>query len=165
MVAADTRALRQMIHVAIETASHRRRNEPDAGKVAHYAVRLRLRRPPPQRALIATVMPLSPESKDRLTGPQAHAIIFVVQVDGPLLVDDRAVEAAFDLTPRQANLEMLLARGESLAQAAAALSIAQETARSHLEDIFERTNTRRQPDLVRVLNAAFSSISTFDGSK
>ena len=68
-----------------------------------------------------------------------------------LPLDGTAVEVAFGLTPRQAALAVLLARGKSLPQAAAALSITLETARSHLKEVFFRTNTRRQADLIRVI--------------
>lgn len=163
--AEQTVALRRAVHAAIETASLRGRNGQDIDKAEPYAVRLRLLRPSGEPALVATVMPLSPENGERLIAPQARAVIFVVQPSQPLSLDSAAVEAAFGLTPRQAALAVLVARGASLPQAAAKLSTSQETVRSHLKEIFERTGTRRQADLVRVLSVAFSPIAVDETSE
>lgn len=57
----------------------------------------------------------------------------------------------FDLTPSQASLLSRLIGGESVMQAAVALRIRPETARSHLKAVLDRTNTHRQSDLVRLV--------------
>jgi DNA-binding CsgD family transcriptional regulator/PAS domain-containing protein len=163
--AEETDTLRRAVRAAIETATLKRRNGQEIDKVEPYAVRLRLLRPSREPALVATVMPLSPENGERLIAPQARAVIFVVQPSQPLSLDSAAVEAAFGLTPRQAALAVLIARGASLPQAAATLSTSSETVRSHLKEIFERTGTRRQADLVRMLSVAFSSIAVDETSE
>jgi DNA-binding CsgD family transcriptional regulator len=103
------------------------------------------------------VMPVNCARADSLATPQGCAILFVTQPGEPPRLDTEAVAQAFGLTPRQAMLAVLLARGASLAQAAAALKVTVETARWHLKEIFERTNTHRQADLVRLLCKAFES--------
>jgi len=57
----------------------------------------------------------------------------------------------FQLTPSEAALALRLARGESLADAASGLTIAYNTARSHLRAIFAKTGTHRQGQVVALL--------------
>jgi DNA-binding CsgD family transcriptional regulator len=54
----------------------------------------------------------------------------------------------FGLTPAEARLALHLVVGESLRSAAVKLSITYETARTHLKNIFGKTGTRRQAELV-----------------
>jgi DNA-binding CsgD family transcriptional regulator len=59
----------------------------------------------------------------------------------------------FQLTRAEAALALRLAEGESLADAAAALDIAYNTARSHLRAIFAKSGTHRQVQLVALLRS------------
>jgi DNA-binding CsgD family transcriptional regulator len=59
--------------------------------------------------------------------------------------------AAFGLTDAEARLAALLATGEELRCAASALGVTYGTARARLAQIFDKTQTRRQAELVRVL--------------
>ena len=61
------------------------------------------------------------------------------------------VSSIFRLTNRQAQLAVLLTRGHTLNEAAAAMSVTRNTARTHLRQIFVRLNLRKQADLVRLL--------------
>src|SRR5262245_45262944 len=54
----------------------------------------------------------------------------------------------FGLTPAEARLALHLAAGETLRSAEAKLSISYETARTHLKNIFHKTGTCRQAELV-----------------
>src|SRR5947208_2110656 len=54
----------------------------------------------------------------------------------------------FGLTPAEARLALHLVTGETLRSAAAKLSISYETARTQLKNIFNKTKTRRQAELV-----------------
>jgi DNA-binding CsgD family transcriptional regulator len=60
----------------------------------------------------------------------------------------------FGLTPAEARLAVHLVTGESLRSAAAKLSISYETARSQLKNIFNKTGTGRQAELVVVILTA-----------
>jgi len=61
------------------------------------------------------------------------------------------VHALFGFTERESDLAERLVRGEALEEAAQALGISRETARSHLKQLFEKSDTRRQAQLVRLL--------------
>jgi DNA-binding CsgD family transcriptional regulator len=58
----------------------------------------------------------------------------------------------FGLSPREARLALLLARGADLQRAAAELAIRPATARTHLKRIFYKTGVHRQAALVGLLH-------------
>src|SRR5262249_11824575 len=60
----------------------------------------------------------------------------------------------FGLTPAEARLALHLAAGETLRSAEAKLSISYETARTPLKNIFQKTGTCRQAELVVVIVTA-----------
>jgi DNA-binding CsgD family transcriptional regulator len=60
----------------------------------------------------------------------------------------------FRLTPAEARLVLHLVAGETLRSAAVKLSITYETARSSLKNIFKKTETCRQAELVLVVLTA-----------
>ena len=60
----------------------------------------------------------------------------------------------FGLTPAEARLALHLVEGETLRSAAVKLSISYETARTSLKNIFRKTGTCRQAELVIVILTA-----------
>ena len=61
------------------------------------------------------------------------------------------LQSVYGLTEAEARLAALLADGERLRPAAAKLGITYGTCRARLADIFEKTQTRSQPELVALL--------------
>lgn len=68
-----------------------------------------------------------------------------------------ALRAAFALTKAEARVGVVLLRGESVEAIARALSVSQHTVRSHLKQLFAKTNTSRQAALIRVLLTALAA--------
>ena len=64
----------------------------------------------------------------------------------------------FGLTPSEARLAFHLVTGETLRSAAAELHISYETARTQLKNIFSKTGTCRQAELVAVIVLAFPAL-------
>ncbi len=64
-------------------------------------------------------------------------------------VEDAAL--LFGLTSAEHRLLKLLFAGQSLPCAASSLGVARTTARTHLQRIFDKTGSRRQSDLVRLV--------------
>jgi DNA-binding CsgD family transcriptional regulator len=64
----------------------------------------------------------------------------------------------FGLTRAEHRLLKLLFDGMSLASAATSLGVARTTARTHLQRIFDKTGSRRQSDLVRLVALAQTTI-------
>ncbi|MCC6192919.1 MAG: helix-turn-helix transcriptional regulator [Burkholderiales bacterium] len=56
----------------------------------------------------------------------------------------------FRLSPAQARLSVLIVTGHSLADAASKLHVSENTARSHLKQVFQKTNTHGQMELVHL---------------
>jgi DNA-binding CsgD family transcriptional regulator len=97
--------------------------------------------------------------------------LLIVPVDRPLWADrddtrllvyisgrerdfrDRSshIAAAFDLSPTQARLATLLVEGRSLTAAAKEIGITEQTARTYSKEIYSRTGTSRQGDLIQRL--------------
>ena len=63
----------------------------------------------------------------------------------------RMIRAFFGLTPAEAGLAHEITRGDGLSRCAHRLGITISTARSHLKHVFEKTGTKRQAELVRLL--------------
>lgn len=61
------------------------------------------------------------------------------------------LQALFGMTPAEARLAVRLAAGETLQSAAHELGITYGTARSRLTDIFEKTETRSQGQLIKLM--------------
>ncbi len=68
---------------------------------------------------------------------------------GPAVLAEAA--RLYLLTPREQQLLLALTAGQPLSRAAAGLGISTNTARVHLRNIFEKTRSNRQSDLVRLL--------------
>lgn len=64
---------------------------------------------------------------------------------------NHVLRASFGLTEAEARLAALLAAGEELRAAAAKLGITYGTARARLAEIFQKTETRRQGELIKIL--------------
>lgn len=84
---------------------------------------------------------------------RARLIVLVVDPEQKRKPDAELLRAHFRLTPREAKLAEQLAAGHSLQDAAAALSITSETARSYLKSIFSKTGTHKQGQLVSLLDS------------
>ena len=70
------------------------------------------------------------------------------------LPSEEILKLLFNLTPAEAKLTRLFAEGCGLTEAATRLGVTRETLRTRLKSIFEKTNTHRQAELVRlILNA------------
>lgn len=78
--------------------------------------------------------------------------VFVSTAGGPRLSAER-VAAMHGLTRAEARLAATLAKGSSLEEAAAALSISIHTVRSQLKSVFAKTGVTRQAELIALLLA------------
>ena len=64
----------------------------------------------------------------------------------------------YGLSPAQQRVAALVAEGLSLAEIATRMAITANTARTHLNRIFEKTGVRTQTALVRVLLSAVTPV-------
>jgi len=101
---------------------------------------------------VAHVLPLARGDLRTRLMPQATAAVFVTRVAQAPSAKIDAVAATFGLTPAETRVLERLLRGMSLVAAAAALGIAETTAKTHLSRIFAKTGVSRQAELVAVVS-------------
>ncbi|HKU00932.1 MAG TPA: helix-turn-helix transcriptional regulator [Paraburkholderia sp.] len=66
-------------------------------------------------------------------------------------VDEQVLATAFELSPAECRIVHLLMDGLTPKEIAAQVSVQYDTVRKQLQSIFQKTATRRQPDLLRLL--------------
>ncbi|XHS00123.1 hypothetical protein ACFB49_17210 [Sphingomonas sp. DBB INV C78] len=117
---------------------------PRSGEIGNLPVIL-LRRPS-GRPLVAVLSHI-------LTDPEGHGATAIYVLDPDVetrpLID--GLGRAFGLTAAEASLAHHLVEGLTIAEAACAMHIQTQTARAYLKQVFSKTNTHRQADLVRVI--------------
>ena len=79
------------------------------------------------------------------------AVLFIGDPDHTGDIDETRLRQIYGLTGAEARIAALLARGYRLDEIAAMLDVAYETTRKHLKQIFGKTGTGRQADLVRMV--------------
>ena len=84
---------------------------------------------------------------------QPFVMVFASKPCETSLPDTRQLRSHFGLTHTQAKFAIEIAKGEGLKACTKRLGIAMSTGRSHLRQIFQKTETRRQAELVRVISA------------
>jgi DNA-binding CsgD family transcriptional regulator/PAS domain-containing protein len=107
----------------------------------------------PRRPLSVLVAPLTVESTWFMTGRPA-AIVLVADPDSAPRSAQDQLRNLYRLTPAEAAVAMAIARGAGLQAVAGELDISLTTARTHLQHVFEKTETRRQAELVRLIAAS-----------
>jgi DNA-binding CsgD family transcriptional regulator len=112
-----------------------------------------LPRPSGRRPLSVVVAPL-PSRRAALSSDGAAAAVFVTDPEATQAPDVETIRRLFDLAPAEARLVQCLVSGESLEEAARTLGLKLETVRSRIKDVFVKTDTHRQADLVRLVLAA-----------
>jgi DNA-binding CsgD family transcriptional regulator len=101
---------------------------------------------------VAHVLPLARGDLRTRLVPQATAAVFVTRRTESAARDIGAVAASFDLTPAEARMLQHLAAGVSLTEAAKALGVSTNTAKTHLARIFSKTGVSRQADLIAMVD-------------
>lgn len=92
-----------------------------------------------------------PPVLDHLPRPVPAALVRLIELDQrPTSLSQRA--HLFDLSPRETEVATGLLGGHSIESLSAALGISRNTVRNHVQALFRKTRTNRQPDLMRVLD-------------
>lgn len=109
-----------------------------------------LAKPDSRIPLSLKIIPLEHEKGGLLDSGRS---ILVCAADPELPVDLAAhdLKSMLNLTPAEARVAMALFEGHSLKEAAQQLSISSNTARIHLSRIFDKTDTKRQSELIGLM--------------
>jgi DNA-binding CsgD family transcriptional regulator/PAS domain-containing protein len=122
------------------------------GRGTSSGASFRLERVGTEKPYNVVVSPLAlPEAP--FVGRRPAAVVMVGDPDHPAPAQDQLAEM-FGLTPAQAALTGLLATGDSLDNAAEQLRISRNTARWTLKQVFFRTSTSRQSELVKLVESS-----------
>jgi DNA-binding CsgD family transcriptional regulator len=116
---------------------------------------MRVVRPSGKRPYAILVTPVG-GNLPALSALHPSVLIVITDPDAVSLLPNDRLRSAFLLTDAEAQLATLIAAGDDLRFAAAKLGIRYGTARVRLAQIFQKTDTRRQGELVRVLLATLA---------
>jgi DNA-binding CsgD family transcriptional regulator/PAS domain-containing protein len=141
VLAAETRALQRCVREAVATGE---------GRGVGCGGSLRVSRPSLRGPLSVVVSPLRMPSALESRGG-AVAVAFVTDPARTRTLPEGMMRALYGLTPAEDRVARRLARGESLAEVARHLEVALETVRTHLKRALQKTDTRRQAELVALM--------------
>ena len=106
----------------------------------------------PRRDKLPVILRIWPFEGPSYPPAQEVRALLTLNALGPRPGPPAAILAkTFDLTPSEAKLACIIARGESPDIAARELKISRETARNQLKSVFAKTDTHRQSELVALL--------------
>lgn len=140
--AGDTRAIEREIAHTLQF---------DPTKAEHFSHGLTVQKPSGTGHLVLRMAPLSRQSDVTAALMDAGAVVFVSDTGARLTLDASLLQRLFGITPAECRLAEALLEGSGLVAAARRLSISENTAHSHLKRLFEKTDTHRQAELVRLL--------------
>lgn len=118
---------------------------------------MRASRPSGKRPYLILVTPVS-RRYPLLSSLRPAVCIVIADPEGQRPLPIRRLQAVFGLTEAEARLAALLATGEDLQSTAVKLGITYGTARTRLAEIFRKTETRRQGELIKILLTTMTSI-------
>ena len=111
---------------------------------------MRAQRPSGKRSYAILVGPVS-GTYPLMSSIWPAVCVVITDPEREVLLPAQRLRELFGLTAAEAKLAARLAAGEDLKVAAEKLRITYGTARSRLAQIFQKTNTRRQGELIRLL--------------
>jgi len=146
--AADNSVLQQMIRQVLDAHT--------AGRTTDGNV-MALTRPSGRRAfplMMSSLLSAGPGH----TLHDALAVLYITDVEGQMLQRSEPLRKLYALTQAEVELVELLCDGWSLEEAASHRGVTMNTARSQLKQIFFKTGTSRQSELVRLVLAGVARI-------
>jgi DNA-binding CsgD family transcriptional regulator len=116
-------------------------------------------RPSGRRPYALIVAPLLAPPRGR-TSQDAVASVFIGDPEAGQITTTEFLQTLYALTQAEAELVALLARGRTLEEAAAQRGVTLNTARSQLKQVFAKTETNRQGQLMRLVLTGVAGIQT-----
>jgi DNA-binding CsgD family transcriptional regulator/PAS domain-containing protein len=146
--AREDTVLRQMVADAVAVG---------AGQGSGPAKVLSISRPSGERAHPVMVAPLL-EPPTGGTDRDAVAALFIADTDDSDISMTEVLQGLYSLTRAEAELVGLLVQGLSLEEAAQQRGVTMNTVRSQLKQVFSKTDTKRQGQLVRLVLSSVAPI-------
>jgi DNA-binding CsgD family transcriptional regulator len=104
-----------------------------------------------QAMMVAHIIPIRLSARDIFV--RCAAALMLTPVTLPQAPPVELVQSLFDLTPAEARVARSLAEGETVEAIASAQGVSQNTIRSHVRGVLEKTGCNRQVDVVSLLTA------------
>ena len=117
---------------------------------------LSIPRPSGRRDFLLTVCAL-PGDPGR-TDEDARAVVFISDPERRPAMPGQVLSGLFGLTPTEAEVARALAQGRRTDEIATSLGIAPTTVAFHLRNLFDKTGTHRQADLIVLLLTGLASV-------
>ena len=118
----------------------------------------------PRRAVLPLALFIKPLRSHAEDGPAASYFCSAMLIFDPERVipaDPNLLAKIYGLTESESRVARLLMQGNTLHQISTLLRKKRETARKQLQSIFQKTNTRRQADLIRLLLSGPATLGRF----
>jgi len=119
-------------------------------------------RPEGRASYIASISALPPRYRETCVGGTRLFLIIINDPDASSVTPSESLKGFFGLTSAEANVASALANGTTLAEIAQQNEISVFTVKSHLRKVLEKTGTRRQAEVVRLI-LKFTSIDIESG--
>jgi DNA-binding CsgD family transcriptional regulator len=103
-------------------------------------------RPSGKRPYVIHILPLATEDPSA-----ARALLVLIDPEQEVEPPKMLIRRLFGLTDAEADVALRVMRGEGLKPISADLALSTATVKSHLQRVFEKTDTHRQAELVRLL--------------
>lgn len=132
-----------------------------AGCGTEEQIGLSLPRPSGRRDLLAIVCALPQEAATGDDGPTS--IVFLSDPDRRPTFSDAFIGPLFGLTSAESQLALALAEGKRREDIAREFGISQTTVAFHMRNLFQKTGTHRQADLVALLLVGLAAVSPETG--
>lgn len=120
---------------------------------------MQVSRPSGRRSFALMVSPLLDAPPGSAAG-EAVSVAFIGNPDTGSVTTTEVLEQLYSLTRAEAELVRMLSEGRSLDQVAAARGVTMNTVRSQLKQVFSKTDTKRQGELVRLVLTGVTSVSS-----
>jgi DNA-binding CsgD family transcriptional regulator len=143
-------ALHEMLRAAVRAST--------TGQVPEGSV-MAVSRPSGRRSFPIMLTPLLSTTAESALS-DAVAVLYVSDLEGHSLPRSETLRSLYALTGAEIELVELLCDGASLEEAADRRGVTMNTARSQLKQIFLKTNTSRQGELVRLVLSGIAPIRT-----
>lgn len=133
------------LRAALFAEGSRRRSAPDLPPAVVVVPRAE------RQPMGLVFMPLRPANDLRARAARARVLVVIHDPDDRVILDPATVAALHGLTPTEAQAAVAIASGKTLAEFAQARGCSEETARTHLKRVLDKTGARRQAELVHLL--------------
>ncbi|HSN19363.1 MAG TPA: helix-turn-helix transcriptional regulator [Usitatibacter sp.] len=137
----DTARINAAVKSCIASAAH---------EASHFGAAITIARSA-RRPLILQVSPLPANNEFSRDGGEACAIGFITDPENTSVLDHELLKSSFQLTVAECVLAQELLESRPLGSIAARLGLSENTVKTQLQSVFEKTGTHRQAELVKLL--------------